>query len=356
VGVPGWTVHGVSWPFAVKRKLGQVDGILLIVRGRIRSWWPLAAIASFLVAALWLLYVVWRSSHRIDLATYGAFAVPVVTLMAGWIAWAWRARSSPADPATADQYLDRVADRLAMAVQMQWERAAGERGLVAEPIPVTWGKPSLPLAGPIAAAAGSRRYAPLPGLTPAREAQLAAGRIDDLHAVYGGLRSGRLVIAGPPGSGKSGAAVLLVLAALAHRDRVGAQDRVRVPVPVLFTAQDWNPRRQPVKEWLTGRLQETYPLFAGRTGAANAGGLIDAGKLTVILDGLDEIAEELRPVALQALNQASFRIVVLSRTAEMASAASQRGVLQGAAAIELRAIDPSPVRVKSNETQGSVVS
>jgi hypothetical protein len=135
--------------------------------------------------------------------------------------------------------------------------------------------------------------------------------------------------------------VLLVLAALKHRDEVHAEDRVKVPVPVLFTAQDWDPRRQPVKEWLTGRLQQTYPLFAGRTGTENASGLIDAGKLTVILDGLDEIASELRPAALQALDQASFRVVVLSRTAEMASAASQRGVLQGAAAVELRVIDPA---------------
>jgi hypothetical protein len=150
-----------------------------------------------------------------------------------------------------------------------------------------------------------------------------------------------LVIAGVPGSGKSGAAVLLVLAALQHRSRVHAEDRVKVPVPVLFTVQDWNPRRQPVKDWLTGRLQQTYPLFTGRTGAADAGRLIDAGKITVILDGLDEITEELRPAALQALDQADFRVVVLSRTAEMASAASQRGVLQGAAAVELHAIDPA---------------
>jgi len=32
----------------------------------------------------------------------------------------------------------------------------------------------------------------------------------------------------------------------------------------------WDPRRQPVGEWLSGRLQETYPLFTGTTGAANA--------------------------------------------------------------------------------------
>ena len=47
-----------------------------------------------------------------------------------------------------------------------------------------------------------------------------------------------------------------------------------------------------------------------------------------------EIAADLRPVAVQALSeQGSFRVVVLLRTAEMASAAAQRG-LQGAAAID----------------------
>jgi len=148
-----------------------------------------------------------------------------------------------------------------------------------------------------------------------------------------------VVIAGAPGSGKSSAAVLLILAALKHRARVRAVDHMEVPVPVLFTAQGWDPRRQPVREWLTGQLQQAYPLFAGRAGAARARGLIVAGKLTMILDGLDEIAEELRPIALQALNQVSFRIVVLSRTAEIASAASRRGVLQSAAAVELRGID-----------------
>jgi hypothetical protein len=112
-------------------------------------------------------------------------------------------------------------------------------------------------------------------------------------------------------------------------------------VPVLFTAQDWDPRRQPVADWLAGQMQQTYPLFTGVDGVTNAAGLITAGKIAVILDGLDEIAADLRPVALQALSeQATFRVVVLSRTAEMASAASQHGVLHGAAAIELRPIGP----------------
>jgi hypothetical protein len=311
------------------------------VKGRSGRWWPLAAVALVVAAVAWLLYVVWHSRHRDDLATYGAFAAAVVPLLAGWIAWAWRSRTRAAAPVPAGGELDRAADLLAVAVRTQWERAAGERGLAAEPIPVSWGRPSLALAGPVAAAAASRRFAALPGLAPAREAQLAAGQIDDLHSVYGGLRSGRLVIAGAPGSGKTSAAILLVLAALQHRDRVRAEDRDKVPVPVLFTAQDWDPRREPVTQWLARRLQQTYPLFAGREGAATAAGLVEAGKLAAILDGLDEIAEELRPVALQALDEASFRVVVLSRTAEMASAASQRGVLHGAAAVELRVVDPA---------------
>lgn len=309
---------------------------------RLRNWRPLWGATAAVIAIFWLLYELWQvpPKNRNDLAIFGAFALPVVVLAAGWLQWAWRrARASPAD----SEELDRAAGRLAAAVYGQWQQAAGERGLAgADSIQVTWGRPSLPLAGPLRAAVGSRRFDPLPGLAPAGTAQLAAGRISDLHAVYGGLGSGRLVIAGPPGSGKSGAAVLLVLAALRHREQVPDQDKPSVPVLVLVTAQDWNPRHQPVADWLTRRLQETYPQFAGAAGAATAAGLIAAGKIAVILDGLDEIAADLQPIALQALSQqVTFRVVVLSRTAEMASAASRRGVLQGAAAIELRAVDPA---------------
>ena len=208
-----------------------------------------------------------------------------------------------------------------------------------EPIPIVWGRPTLPLAGPVAAAMDSRRFAPLPGFTPLRESQFVTGHIDDIHTIYGGLRSGRLVIAGAPGAGKSGAAVLFVLAALRHRDRVSVEERTKVPVPILLTAQDWDPRRQSLKDWLIRRLQLSYPLFAGQSGTEKVSRMIDVGKLTMIFDGLDEMAEELRPIALQALNYASFRVIILSRTAEMASAASHLGRLQGAAAIELHAVD-----------------
>ena len=92
--------------------------------------------------------------------------------------------------------------------------------------------------------------------------------------MYGGLGSGRLVIAGAPEAGKSGAAVLLALAGLRHRRTVAEADRLMVPVPVLFTLHDWNPATQPVRDWLVSQLRQTYDgLFTGTRGARKAAAL-----------------------------------------------------------------------------------
>src|SRR5215470_13566416 len=137
------------------------------MRGKGRRWWPFVAVPLIVGAALWLLYAGWGSDH---VRAYEGFAVSVVGVAAAWIAWVRRARSSPAGPAAADQNLGQVADLLAVAVKQQWEPEAGKRGLVAgEAIPVTWGAPSLRLAGRPAAAADSRRFEPLPGLALAAE-------------------------------------------------------------------------------------------------------------------------------------------------------------------------------------------
>jgi hypothetical protein len=230
---------------------------VLMGRGRFRSWWPLVGVVATAVVIAWLLYLIWRSPRRDDLAAYGAFAFPVVAAVAGWFAWAWRERKAGRSTDLASgENLDLWADQLAAAVQEQWEKAAQERELTgANPIPVTWSMPQLPIAGPASDAVSPNRPGPLPEMQPIREADLAWGRAGDLHAVYGGLRSRRLIIAGPPGSGKSGAAILLLLAALRHRGEVSAGQRSHVPVPVLFTAQGWNPHRQPVADWLAGKLR-----------------------------------------------------------------------------------------------------
>jgi hypothetical protein len=149
-----------------------------------------------------------------------------------------------------------------------------------------------------------------------------------------------MVIIGAPGSGKTGAAIVLVLDALKHREQVPVKDRPLVPVPVLFTLHGWNPNTERAGDWLIAQLQRTYPFLAGTGGAADAAALLGAGRVAVILDGLDEIPDELRPVALRALSQqAAFRIVVLTRSAEMAAAA-RRSFLEGSVAVELQDVGP----------------
>ena len=324
---------------------------LWVMGGRVRGLWPFAAAGAIMVVTAAGLVAVWRSPHRADLESSVGFALSVGGIAAGWIAWVWRARRQGRGVVSGKE-LGRLADLLAGAVDADWTRAAGERGLLEpEPIPVRWQRPAAPFVGPVTAAVTSTRFAPLPGLVAAGAQRLQAGEVSELHEVYGGLGSGRLVIAGGPGSGKSSAAMLLILTALRHRRSVPEKVRPEVPVPVMFTLHGWDPGTQRARDWLAERLWQTYPLFAGKQGAGTARGMLDAGRITVILDGLDEIPEDLRPTVLRALSQqATFRLVLLTRSAEMAKAAAQ-AMLQGAAAIELQEIDPDAAADYLTRTQ-----
>ena len=263
----------------------QSGTLLSVARG-----WRWGGFLLALGAAGWWLWDLHRSPNRTDLVSFWQLVVAVVALVVGLI---------PVLPSRkiddgSGSGLDRLADRLAGAVYQQWKQAAAERGLLhPDPIEVRWSK-VLSVAGSAAAATDSRRFQPIPGLDAIGQEQLREGGLGDLHAVYGGLGSGRLVIVGSPGSGKSGAAVLLVLAALDHRRTATETDRV--PVPVLFTFAGWD-SSVPLRDWLVSQLQQTYEgLFIGRRGARAAGQLLDEAKIAAVLDGLDEIPEQSRPM------------------------------------------------------------
>lgn len=230
---------------------------------------------------------------------------------------------------------------LAMASWSQWTAAVNDRRLVhPAPLPIRWRRSSEPVAGPVSAA-DHTRFDPLPGLTVPSSSELREGDNDALHRIYGGLPSGRLLLIGKPGSGKSAAAILLLLAALRYREQATPQDQARIPVPVLFTLHGWHPDRgESVTDWMTGKLAETYPMFHGRTGRRAATDLLSAGRVAVFLDGLDEIPKTVQPGVLKALADAPFRLVLLTRTAE-AVAAAHYGPLAGAVALELQAVCPT---------------
>jgi hypothetical protein len=315
-------------------------GRLLTMWKERHGLWRAVAVAAVAAVTIWLVYAVWRSPHRDDLSTFGSFAAALAVIAAGVMGRAWRRRSARAAAAGPNE-LDRLTDLLALAVRDQWTRAAAERRLLEpQPIPVRWRKATLPLVGPASAAVASQRFPPLPGMAAIGLRQLQAGRIGDLHALYAGLGSGRLVIAGSAGAGKSAAAVLLVLTALKHRADVPENDRPHVPVPVMFTMHGWDPNTQRLEDWLISRIVLAYPLLAATSAVGAVSELVRKDKIALILDGLDEISTNLRPVALRALSeQAAFRLVLLTRSDEMAIAA-QRGLLTGAVAVELQDVEP----------------
>lgn len=243
--------------------------------------------------------------------------------------------------AQAQNQLDRAANALATASWNQWTAAANERRLLhPAPLPIRWRRSAEAVAGPESAAAYAR-FDPLPGLTAVSSGGLGERNEDALHQIYGGSPTGRLLLIGPPGSGKSAAVILLLLDALRYREQAAPGDQARIPVPVLFTLHGWRPDGgASVADWLAGKLTESYPVFRSRAGRRTAADLLAAGRVAGFLDGLDEIPESARPRVLEALADAPFRLVLLSRTAEAVQASSHRP-LAGAVALELQPVRSS---------------
>lgn len=264
-----------------------------------------------------------------------AVLVPLAGL-AVWLVRHGRADSPPID-------LGRAADDLAGRVGQQWREAALQRGLFDRPLEVRWRWSSRGLSGPVSDAVGDRhapRIAPLPGLSRITPADLTKGDLRDLFAVYGGLDSGRVVLAGAPGAGKSGAMIRLLLDAVTHRESIlEPTARATVPVPVLLTAYDWVPEHEGLTTWVTQRLEDEHPFLKARVGPVSAArALVEAGAVSILLDGVDEMPEEARTTVLRQIGQqAGYRVVLSSRTDELARAVAS-GHLDGAAALELAAI------------------
>ena len=231
------------------------------------------------------------------------------------------ARRSPvvvADP------LAEAAEALAHAVQARWQREEEQRQ-VHDPVPLPVGWHPVP-------ADLRDGWANICAVGPGETAEPLdlTGRLDQVVAVYRRIRSGRLVVLGKAGSGKTVLTTRLVLELLADR---GPAD----PVPVVVGLGSWNPTGVGLRDWLAEQLVRDHPGLAapGPGGATLAAALVDAHRILPVLDGFDELADGLHRPALAALNATTLSLVLTSRVDEYRTAVAATDVLTAGAAVEL---------------------
>jgi hypothetical protein len=245
-----------------------------------------------------------------------------------------------------------VAAQLAEAIKAQWlEEAAVRRLNASYLLAVSWVPADQSLADSwdvlVSLATGGAGW-PVPqrpGIWALGPGGLG-GDGGDLVKVLRRVPTGRLAVLGEPGSGKSVLMVRLVLDLLNTRGDADA-------VPVLTSIASWNPGRQGLREWMAAQLLLDYPALAvpGPRGAKTlADALLAAGLIMPVLDGLDEIPQNLRGSAVTRINDAvrpGEGIVVTCRTAQYEQAVTLPGgtkaPLAGAAAVRLCSLDADTV-------------
>jgi hypothetical protein len=314
-------------------------------------------------AVLWaLLLLPWvvalilvRRHHHLDSGAYGVVTAFCVGLPVLWVAWAAYRDARRSGTPVSGLTITQVADRLAAAVRTQWENEAAVRRLNEPwPLPVPWvaADPSLTDAWDSLvrlATSGAGWHASSLPVTWASGPEDLAGTGGELVDVLAQVPTGRLVVLGRPGAGKTMLMVRLVLDLLARRDLGG-------PVPLLVSVASWDPSVQDLRGWLSARLVIDHPALAAPppadvTESTQAAALVAARLILPVLDGLDEIPARLRGSAISRINDAlrpGEQVVVTCRTRQYRDAVRPPDglevTLRGAAAIQLRPLDADVVR------------
>jgi hypothetical protein len=305
-------------------------------------------VVSVMMVILWI----HDSENPVNTATVGAadltavaIAVPLLMALGGW--W-WKGRSDAAAGVSTAAQSAAAVDRLAEVMTDRWRLEARKRR-IATPAPAVvrwrWAADALTIPRTDATVPPVRGTGPppLPDLVEPGDL-LGSGVVTRLHdEVYARLPYGRLVLVGGPGAGKTGAMILLLLAALASRASLAQKDRMRVPVPIWLTLGGWNPYAMTLHEWAVSTISRDHPFLRAREyGFSAAASLLHRGLVALFLDGLDEMPEATRAQALKRIDDEAraLRVVITSRTEEYQQA-SQANQLGNTAIVELRPIRPT---------------
>ncbi|MET8685411.1 NACHT domain-containing protein [Streptomyces sp. NPDC004732] len=253
-----------------------------------------------------------------------AFVVSVVGVMVSVVALLVDILRRPDTPPDLGAVLRQTADALAEAVRVQWAQEARLRRLQdPKPLNVRWRWADRLLADDVRnIRCGGPAPEPLPG----------GNCLTSIAPAFEEVPSRRMVVLGSPGSGKSVLAVCCTLDLLRKRTSGTA-------VPVIFPLAAWDPGTTPLRSWLRERLVAEYrPLAATTDGTSLAGALLDAGLITPVLDGFDELPPALYGTAMRRLNAElddGMPVLVTSRTTSWRSTVACSDVLTGAEVLEL---------------------
>lgn len=157
---------------------------------------------------------------------------------------------------------------------------------------------------------------------------------ETIAGVFGAAQD-TLLILGEPGAGKT--TTLLELArALVARARKAAGEAV----PVVLALSTWTGRHRALGDWLVEEVNLRYQVPKRLTQA-----WLDAGRLVLLLDGLDEVREDLRPACVAAINgfvrdHTPAGLAVTCRVAEYGALKERLGLR---AAICLQPLTPAQI-------------
>ncbi|MFJ2915699.1 NACHT domain-containing protein [Streptomyces sp. NPDC087228] len=293
-----------------------------------RRWVRLGLLVLCALVSMALGWVLLASDQKLDIEQLVAWVGLFVSLAALAVSLAQFFPPLP-PPTDAAQ----LADDLAVSVREQWEEEVTARNLrVPRVIPLSWSATRRPVAAPPEETHG--------GTVDARVLRLSLnGRLEgDLDQAarrlaqgYRRVPTGRLVVLGEPGSGKTVLAAMLNLGLLAEREP-GA------PVPVLLTLSGWDPVSESLRDWIERTLGTAY--YGGRIDIPRL--LLRGQRLLLILDGLDEMPEASRRSAVRVINESCGEgagVVLTCRSAEY------QDVIEGGSPVLRRApvVEVAPV-------------